>query len=123
MALWSAPNHRVFREGETIVRVQIDGGTPRAKVYQDLWLLLSRIRQTAQDNGVLPVPRTGQYGEVPAEVVLATLDRLLEAGRSTAVYAVATEDVYTANLKPFSVTLKVGESSESRSSEARSSGD
>lgn len=105
--LWRTPNHRVFREGETIVSVQIDGGAPRDQVFQDLWLLLGQMRRTAQNKRVLPVLRTGQYGEVAAEEMLAALDSLLEAGQPTVVTALATVDVYTANQQPFSVTLQV----------------
>lgn len=114
--LWSTPNRCVFRRDETIVSVQIDGGAPRAAVYRDLMRLLGRLRQTAQEKGVLPVPGTGQYGEVPAEEVLAMLDKLLETGQSRPVYALSAENVYVANEQPFLVTLKVGGPSESGSS-------
>ena len=107
VGLGSAPNRQVYRQGETIVTVRIDGSAPRAKVFQDLWSLLSRIRRTSQDEGILPVPGTGQYGEVPAEEVLATLDSLLAANRVAAVDALAAQDVYTANQQPFVVTLHV----------------
>ena len=75
--------------------------------------LLGRLRQIAQEKGVLPVPGTGQYGEVPAENLLASLDQLLGAGQPAVVSAIATEDVYRAGLQPFLVTVKVGEPSES----------
>jgi len=106
-------NRCVFDRGTTIVTVQIDGGAPRAKIFKDLWSLLSQIRQAAQEQSILPAPGTGQYGEVPAEQVLAALDSLLAAGQPTPVYARAAEDVYIANQQPFLVTLKVGEPSES----------
>ncbi len=109
-------NRRAFEEGQTIVTMEIDGGSPRAEVFQNLWLLLGQIRQAAQEHGVLPAPGTGQYGEVRAEQLLTALDKLLAAGRPTPVCAAAAQPVYIANQQPFSVALKVGEPSESGSS-------
>jgi len=109
-------NRCAFEEGETIVTVEIDGGSPRAEVFQNLWLLLGQIRQVAREHGVLPAPGTGQYGEVQAEQLLTALDKLLTAGRPTVVCATAVQPVYIANQQPFSVALKVGEPSESANS-------
>ncbi len=121
VGLLTTPNRRIFVKGETIVTVQIDGRAPRDNVFRQLWLMLGQIRRIAQQQGALAVLRTGQYGEVPAEQLLAALDALQQAEESRVVRAVADEDVYSAGLQPFRVTLKVGGPSESQSSEAHGS--
>ena len=107
------PNSRVYAEAETIVSVQIDGGRPRDQVFGEVWAILSLLRREAQERGVLAHPETGQYGDVPAEQLLAALDHLLSAGEPQTVRAIAAEDVYRAGLSPFLVAIQVGEESES----------
>ena len=107
------PNSRVYAEAETIVSVQIDGGRPRDQVFGEVWAILSLLRREAQERGVLAHPETGQYGDVPAEQLLAALDHLLSAGEPQTVRAIAAEDVYRAGLSPFLVAIRVGEESES----------
>ncbi len=107
------PNSRVYAPGDTIVSVQIDGGRPRDQVFGDVWAILSLLRGEAQERGVLAHPETGQYGDVPAEQLLAALDQLLAAGELQTVRAIAAEDVYRAGLSPFLVAIQVGEESES----------
>jgi len=107
------PNSLVYKRGETIVRLQIDGSLSRDKVFAQLWSILSRLRNEAQQQGILPHPETGQYGDVPAEQLLAALDQLLAVGKPQTVRAIAAEDVYRAGLSPFLVAIQVGEESES----------
>ncbi len=107
------PNSRVYERGETIVRLQIDGSLSRDKVFAQIWSILSRLRNEAQNQGILPHPETGQYGDVPAEQLLAALDELLAADEVQTVRAIAAEDVYRAGLTPFLVGIQVGEQSES----------
>jgi len=107
------PNSRVYERGETIVRLQIDGSLSRDKVFAQIWSILSRLRNEAQERGVLAHPETGQYGDVPAEQLLAALDQLLAVGKPQTVRAIAAEDVYRAGLSPFLVAIQVGEESES----------
>ena len=107
------PNSRAYAQGETIVSVQIDGGRPRDQVFGEVWAILSLLRREAQERGVLAHPETGQYGDVPAEQLLAALDQLLSAGELQTVRAIAAEDVYRAGLSPFLVAIQVGEESES----------
>jgi len=107
------PNSLVYKRGETIVRLQIDGSLSRDKVFAQVWSILSRLRSEAQQQGILPHPETGQYGDVPAEQLLSALDQLLAAGKPQTVRAIAAEDVYRAGLSPFLVAIQVGEESES----------
>jgi len=107
------PNSRVYAQGDTIVKVQIDGGRPRDQVFGELWAILGLLRREAQERGVLAHPETGQYGDVPAEQLLTALDELLATGEVQTVRAIAAEDVYRAGLSPFLVAIQVGEESES----------
>ncbi len=109
--LLATPNTRIYAQGETIVHTRIDGGGPRDQVFAQIWAILSRLRHEAQEQGVLPHPETGQYGDVPAEELLAAHDQLLSAGETQTVRAIAAEDVYRAGMQPFLVTIEVGEDS------------
>ena len=89
---WVAPNKVIFRAGETIVTTEIDGSLPRAMVFQEIWQTMTSIRKVAADRGMLPNPRTGRFGEVPAEQLLAAMDRVLEIHGPAKVSAVVVQD-------------------------------
>ena len=112
VVLVAIPNSRVYARGEVIVRTRIDGGEPRDQVFGQVWGILAALRREAQEHGVLPHPETGQYGDVPAEELLAALDQLLSAGAPQTVRATAAEDVYRAGMQPFLVIIEVGEEPE-----------
>jgi len=78
--LWAAPNKVVFEAGETVLTTTIDGSLPRGQVFPLLWQAIRGIRRIAANRGMLPSPKTGHYGEVPAEEMLATLDEILGIG-------------------------------------------
>jgi hypothetical protein len=105
-------NTLVYPRGTVIVQRRIDGSRPRGEVFQELWGaqsgLLGDLRGAAQQAGLMPDPKSGQYGEVPAEELLQALDALLASKQEQEVRAVAAQDVWVANEPLFTVTLKVG---------------
>jgi hypothetical protein len=105
-------NTVVYTRGTVIVHRVIDGSRPRAEVFQELWGvpggLLGDLHEAAQQAGLMPDPKSGQYGEIPAEELLQALDTLLASKQEQEVEAVATQDVWVANEPLFTVTLKVG---------------
>lgn len=109
IGLFARPNDLVFKPGAVIASRQIDGSKPRAEVFQRLWGLLSDLRVAAQEAGLMRDPQTGQYGQVPAEAILAALDELLQRKQTLLVEAVAAQDVYVASEEPFLVLLRVRE--------------
>jgi len=107
IGLFARPNDLVYKPGAVLASRQIDGSKPRAEVFQRLWGLLSDLRVAAQEAGLMRDPQTGQYGQVPAEAILAALDELLERKQPLVVEAVAAQDVYVASDEPFLVLLRV----------------
>jgi uncharacterized coiled-coil DUF342 family protein len=109
VGLFIRPNTLVYPRGTVIVHRVIDGSRPRAEVFQRLWGLLGDLRAAAQEAGLMRDPKTGQYGQVPAESILQALDELLAHKQPLQVDAVAVGDVYVSSEEPFLVLLRVGQ--------------
>lgn len=107
VGLFVRPNALVYPRGTVIAQRVIDGSRPRAEVFQRLWGLLGELRVAAQQAEVMRDPKTGQYGQVPAESILQALDELLARKQPLRVDAVAAEDVYVSSPEPFLVLLRV----------------
>ena len=103
------PNVLVYPADTVIVREEIDGSRPRAEIFQQILGILADLRTAAQQAGILPDPETGQYGQVPGEELLATLDEIIARQGRTTVEAVAAERVYVASGRPFVVRLRVAQ--------------
>ena len=110
--LFVRPNTLIYPQGTAIVHLDIDGGRPRAEVFKRLLGLLTDLRNASEQAGLMADPKTGQYGQVPAESILQTLDDLLGRKQQLQVDAVAAGDVYVASDEPFTVLLKVAPAEE-----------
>jgi len=86
--LWTAPNKVIFRPGETVFSTVIDGSLSRGHVFRGLWQTARQVRNIAADRGMLPIPQTGHYLEIPAEELLDALDEILKIGAPTRVNVV-----------------------------------
>ena len=106
---WAAPNKIVFKSGEVILQGTVDGSQPRALVFGELWAIVKDIRRVAIDRGMLQNPRTGQYGEVPADDLLNALDKILAIKKPARIKAIAQRDVRVAppESAPMIVSLEV----------------
>lgn len=94
--IWTAPNRVIFQAGEVILTTEIDGSLPRAHVFRNLWQTMTDIRRIAANRGMLPSPRTGRYGEVPAEELLDALDKILDIGAPATVRMTVINDTRVA---------------------------
>lgn len=106
---WAAPNKVTFRAGEEIFAATIDGSMPRGHVFRALWQTVANIRMIAARRGILPSPKTGHYGEVPAEELLEALDQILDIGGPATLRIVVTDDTRVAQPEeaPMRVRLDV----------------
>ncbi len=114
VGLFARPNALVYPRGAIIAQRVIDGSRPRAEVFQKLWGLLGELRAAAQQAEVMRDPKTGQYGQVPAESILQALDELLARKQPLRVDAVAADDVYVSSPEPFLVLLRVEQAGRER---------
>jgi uncharacterized protein (DUF3084 family) len=105
--LWVAPNKVVFHAGDTMLSATIDGSQPRAVVFRDVWQLVKDVRRVTADRGMLPNPKTGLYGEVPADEILDTLDELLALKAPARVSVVAVTDAYVAQPENAPILVKL----------------
>lgn len=108
---WVAPNRTVFQAGETVLSSEVDGSLPRAYVFRELWQTVSAMRRVAADRGMLPSPKSGRYGEVPAEELLSALDKLLAINGPARVSVVVLKDTPVASPgdQPMLVRLDVSQ--------------
>lgn len=104
---WVAPNRVVFHAGEVILTADIDGSLPRAHVFRDLWQTMTDTRRIAANRGMLPSPKTGRYGEVPAEELLGALDRILDIGAPATVRMIVVNDTRVAQPEETPMMLRL----------------
>ena len=104
---WVAPNRVVFHAGEVILTTDIDGGLPRAHVFRNLWQTMTDIRRIAANRGMLPSPKTGRYGEVPAEELLDALDRILDIGGPATVRMIVVNDTRVAQPEEMPMMIRL----------------
>lgn len=99
------PDKVRFRANEVILTLRFEAGTPGAEVLRRLLALRPRLREIAQDRGLLPDPRTGEYGVLLADQMLAAVERISKAKGPTELRVLAARDVRTA--EPLAVNLEV----------------
>ncbi|NPV47172.1 MAG: DUF3084 domain-containing protein [Armatimonadetes bacterium] len=106
------PHRLVFRSGEVIYAVTIDGGGTRTEIFNQLWNLITKlVRREAQDKGLLPNPRTGEYGTLPSDELLDALDQVAARDAPTRVEVRAARDTY--NSDALSVEIEVADERQS----------
>jgi len=99
------PDKVRFRANEVIVTLRFEAGTSGAEVLRRLLALRPRLREIAQERGLLPDPRTGEYGLLLADQMLAAVESISKAKGPTELRVVAARDVRTA--EPLTVNLEV----------------
>lgn len=110
---WAAPYARVFEKGEVIYAVTIDGEQPRTEIFTQLWNLVTKlVRREAKDKGLLPHPKTGDYGSLPAPQLLEALDAVAALKAPARVAVVAARDTYTTD--PLLIRIEVARDSQTR---------
>lgn len=99
------PDKVRFRANEVILTLRFEAGTTGAEVLRRLLALRTRLREIAQDRGLLPDPRTGEYGVLLADQMLAAVERISKAKGPMELRVLAARDVRTA--EPLAVNLEV----------------
>lgn len=101
----TTPDKVRFHEGEVVDSLRFDPPTERAEVLRRIFAARGHLREVAMARGLLPDPKTGEYGGFPAEAVLAAIDKVAEAKRPVELLVVAGRDVRTS--EPLIVNLEV----------------
>ncbi|MCX7599698.1 MAG: DUF3084 domain-containing protein [Armatimonadetes bacterium] len=99
------PDKVRFRANEVILTLRFEAGVAGAEVLRRLLGLRTRLREIAQDRGLLPDPRTGEYGVLLADQMLEAVERVSKAKTPTELRVLAARDVRTA--EPLAVNLEV----------------
>ncbi len=105
--LWGTPNSRLFKEGEVIHSIAVDGASPRGEILRQLLGLLAQTRRILHDLGAMPDPASGQFFTVPAEDILACMDKATGMGEQCTVEVVAAVDVYKVMPKHAGATVRL----------------
>lgn len=89
-------NKRVFRAGQAITQMKIDGKQPADKILVELFQLLSQLQQTALRSGMIPNPQTNDFG---GNILVATLldkrDQITAIAGPAVVRVIANRDLYS----------------------------
>jgi uncharacterized protein (DUF3084 family) len=103
---WVAPYKKVFSEGDVVYSAVLSGDDVRAEHFNQLWNLLTKlVRREAQERGLLPHPRTGEYGQFQPAQILEALDEIGRQKGPARVSVVAARDTYTTD--PLQVRIEV----------------
>lgn len=105
------PNRLKFSKGEVLVETRIPAQWSRVDILETLWRLIadqerSQVRAVARAKGVLPNPKTGQYGAFSLADMFNAPDEIRALEGIVPVRVVAAEDTYTAG--PLMVEIEVG---------------
>lgn len=94
--LWMRPYVKVFSQGEVIYAATIDGADKRTEIFNQLWNLVTKlVRREAREKGLLPHPKTGEYGSLASDQLLEALDSIAAEKRPVRVEVTAARDTYT----------------------------
>lgn len=89
-------NKKIYRAGEKILSIKINGNEPKNQILVDLFGLFSKLQQTALRAGMIPNPVTNDFG---GNVLVATLfdkrDKIKEIGGLAQVDVIARKNLLT----------------------------
>lgn len=98
VAMRAIPNVRVFAGDEVVADTIIAANAEPKDIFNSLLRLLRvQVRQRAQEEGLLPNPETGQYGQIDSNELFDIIDRIEKLDYDVLVQVVATDDIYTAD--------------------------
>jgi len=118
---WAVPYRLIFDKGDIIYAVTIDGDQPRSEIFTQLWNLITRlVRREAKAKGLLPHPKTGEYGSLPAAQLLEALDAISALKAPARVEVVASRPTHTTD--PLVIKIEVKRDSQTRQPAAHNRG-
>ncbi len=98
VAMWAVPNVRIFVQDEVIAETVIEADSKPADIFTNIWYLLRyKVRQRAQQEGLLANPETGQYGAIDAGELFKLIEEIQEYDCDVKVQVMPIEDIYTAD--------------------------
>lgn len=99
-------NTRIYKTGQSITSITVDGQESSEQILLQLFALLSKLQQAALDAGMLPDPVTNNFG---GDILVATLfdkrDQIKAIKGKVAIRVIANKDLYT--LGPLDVRFDV----------------
>ncbi len=98
VAMWPRPNVRVFVQDEVIAETVIEADSEAVDIFTGIWYLLRyKVRQRAQQEGLLANPETGQYGAIDAAELFQLIEQIEQYDYDVKVQVTPSQDIYTAD--------------------------
>ncbi len=98
VAMWPRPNVRVFVQDEVIAETVVEADSKPVDIFKNIMVLLRyKVRQRAQQEGLLANPETGQYGAIDAGELFKLIEEIEEYDCDVKVQVMPIEDIYTAD--------------------------
>lgn len=93
------PNQMIFRQGQIVAEMRIDGSQGEEAIIENLRTLITeRVREAAIKAKMIGAAgRDAQFGEVPNERIIALMREIRNAGRAVRVVALAATDIRAAD--------------------------
>jgi len=114
--MWVTPDKVRFHKGEVLERIRFEPGVSRGEVLRRILATRPHLRAVARDRGLLPDPKTGEYGALSAEEIINAVDEVAKAKGPVELRVVVAEDVKTA--ESLAVRLEVHRVREKSSGES-----
>ncbi|MCD6362777.1 MAG: DUF3084 domain-containing protein [Synergistetes bacterium] len=89
------PNKLVFKKGERIYEVAIDGSLPEDQIEYKLTMILNKVREIAIKKGVLPEPLYRRIGVISAADFYETISKIKQESKKVRLGVFAKKDIYT----------------------------
>ncbi len=106
------PNELIFRAGQEIASIEIDGTLDRPQIARLLRDFMDEINHEVVRLGMIGNPLTGRFGDLSSESMLSFYDMVNQVrslGRKLTVIAVVKEDTYA--IGPLNVSFRLEEES------------
>ncbi len=103
--LWFTPDKVRFHKGEVLYTLNFRPKTPGDEVLRAILDVRGHLRDMARARGLVPDPKSGEYGGLSADQVLSALRSISDSKRPVEVDLVVASDIKTAD--PLAVTLEV----------------
>ena len=102
------PNSLIFRNGEEIASILVDGGESRESIARALIAFMEEINHEVVRQGMIGNPLTGRFGDLSSESMLSFYDmvqQIRSLNRKLTVVAVVKENTFAAG--PLNVKFKL----------------
>ena len=103
--MWVTPDKIRFRAGEVVERIVFSPGVKRGEVLRRILATRPHLRAVARGRGLLPDPKTGEFGALSAEEIIKAVDEVAKAKGPVELRMIVAEDIRTA--EPLKVRLEV----------------